>query len=400
MAELLDKLPIVEPTSDTKIVVLHIITGLFTGGAEMMLYHLLSQTDREIFQPVVISLIDRGTLGDRIQELNVPLYTLELNIGKHSITIIPKLLKLVREIKPDVIQGWMYHGNLAAQFASFFGQGNVPVIWGIHHSINSLASEKKLTQLLIRLGAVTAHQVEQIVFVSSRSKLQHEKLGYPVAKSQIIPNGFNTDLFQPSSQARQDLRAELNLAANAIVIGSIARYHPMKDHANFLKAAAILLSKIPDVYDVHFVLIGTQIDRRNQTLAEIIETLGIESKIHLLGERRDIVRLLPGFDIMTSASAFGEAFPLVIGEAMACGIPCVVTDVGDSAGIVGDTGKIVPPQDAGALANAWQELIELDSAARKALGTTARAKIQQLFSLKAITAQYENLYRQTTSKAS
>ncbi|WP_052056001.1 glycosyltransferase [Myxosarcina sp. GI1] len=384
--------------NSTQIVVLHIITGLFTGGAEMMLYHLLSKTDRKQFQPVVISLMNKGTLGDRIEDLNIPLYTLKLDLGKPSLTVIPKLSKIIREIEPNVIQGWMYHGNLAAQFASFFAKGKISVFWGIHHSINSLASEKKLTQLLIRLGAVTARQVEKIIFVSSQSKLQHEKLGYPVNKSSVIPNGFDTNLFQPSNYARQSLRSELNLAANAIIIGSIARYHPMKDHANFLKAAALLLSKISDRDDVHFVLIGTQVDEWNQTLVKLIKTLKLETRTHLLGERQDISQLTPGFDLMTSSSAFGEAFPLIIGEAMSCAIPCVVTDVGDSAQIVGNTGKVVPPKDAEALATAWQELILLPPSEKQALGKAAREKIQQLFSLQAIVSQYENLYYRATSK--
>ena len=400
MPKLLDKLPKIEHRSGTKIVILHIITGLFTGGAEMMLYHLLSKTDRQKFDPIVISLMNKGTLGDRIQDLQVPLYTLELDMGKPSLTVIPKLLRLVREIKPNLIQGWMYHGNLAAQCASFFSRGEIPIIWGIHHSINSLALEKKLTQLLIRIGAVTASNTKQIIYVSSQSKLQHEKIGYPVDKSQVIPNGFDTNLFQPSESARQSLRSEFNLATDSIVIGSIARYHPMKDHANFLQAANLLLTDISNKYDIHFVLIGTQIDRHNQTLAKIIQTLGINSRIHLLGERQDIAKLISGFDIMTSASAYGEAFSLVIGEAMACAVPCVVTDVGDSAWMVGDTGKIVPPKDSEALAKAWQELIVLNSEEKQVLGTNARAKIQQLFSLPTIVSQYEDLYKQIVGKVS
>jgi glycosyltransferase involved in cell wall biosynthesis len=376
-----------------KTVILHIITGLYTGGAEIMLYNLLAKTNRQKYEPVVISLMDQGTLGEKIIQLGVPVYTLGLDFGKPSFQAIIKLIKLVKQIQPQLIQGWMYHGNFAAQSVKFLTGIKIPIIWGIHHSINSLASEKKLTQFLIKLGVITSSKVESIIFVSSQSKLQHEKLGYSPAKSVVIPNGFDLDLFQPSQTARICLRKELNLAADTIIIGSIARYHPMKDHANFLQAAALLLAKVPNV-NVHFVLVGTGIDRNNQTLNNLINNLALKNQVHLLGERRDIQNITPGFDIMTSASAYGEAFPLVIGEAMSCGVPCVVTDVGDSAWLVGEIGKIVPPKDAQALANAWQELIGLSQSERKTLGQAARVKIQQLFSLEAIVSQYENLYEQ------
>ena len=377
-------------------VLLHIITGLSTGGAERMLYNLLSKTDRLRFEPIVISLMDHGTLGDRIQqELEIPVYTLNLKRGLPTPAAILHLTSLVNRLKPDLIQGWMYHGNLAAQLASVVCIPKIPVVWSIHHSINSLASEKRMTQNIIRFSSIISKSSAQIAFVSQKSKFQHQALGYCSENSCVIPNGFDTSLFLPSVQARGSVREELGLPENSFLIGLIARYHPMKDHANFLRAAAKLLKDFPEV---NFILAGSEVNQANQTLSQLIDKLGIANQTRLLGERNDIPRLTAALDLLTSASAYGEAFPLVVGEAMACGVPCVVTDVGDSAMLVGNTGRVVPLRNSEALANAWKELINLGTDGRQALGKAARAKILESFSLESVVAQYERLYESVLAK--
>ena len=369
--------------------ILFISTGLGTGGAEIMLYQLLSRINRTKFEPVVLSLMGRDTYGKFIETLDIPVHTLEIDPGKLPLDKIGKLTKIINQQQPDLIQGWMYHGNLAAQFSSLITRKKIPVLWSIHHSLHSLGSEKLLTQVLIRLGGLTAKLVSKIAFVSQKSREQHQKLGYPAENSCSIPNGFDISSFKPSSASRKQFRQELGLAPESILIGSIARYHPMKDHANFLKAARILLTEFPDT---NFLLVGTDVDRQNPSLTNLIAELNIGDRIHLLGERRDIPKIVPALDIMTSSSAFGEAFPLVIGEAMSCGVPCVVTDIGDSASIVGDTGKVVSPKNPQALANGWKKLILLGAEGRKALGVKARQKVIEHYSLDTVVAQYENLY--------
>ena len=371
--------------------ILYITTGLSTGGAEMMLYNLLAKLDRHKFEPIVISLMDKGRFGEAIEKLNIPVYTLGMNTGIPTIQTTKKLIQAINKIQPDLIQGWMYHGNIAAQFVSFISRQKIPVLWSIHHSLHSLSSEKLLTQALIKLGGLTAKFVKQVTFVSEKSKLQHENLGYSAHNSCIIPNGFNTSLFQPSPQIREQFRQELELPKDALLIGSIARYHPMKDHDNLLRAAKLLLSNYPEAY---FILVGTDVDKENNTLTNLITELDISDRVYLLGERRDIPKITPALDILTSSSAFGEAFPLVLGEAMACAIPCVATDLGDSAWIIGDTGKVVPIKNPKALATAWQELISLGTEGRKILGEAARNRIIDRFSLDSIVAQYEHLYQQ------
>jgi glycosyltransferase involved in cell wall biosynthesis len=368
---------------------LYLVTCISIGGAELMLYKLLSRLNRERFTPVVVSLIDdRDSVADRIEALGIPVYTIGMQPGLPTPQAIWRLVRTVRQLQPDLIQGRMYHGSLAAQLISAWVQPRIPILWSIHHSINALATEKKMTQAIIRLGAHISRFATQIIFVSQNSQQQHEALGYRHDKSCYIPNGCDTSLFQPSVAARSSVRTELNLPAEAVLIGLIARYHPLKDHANFLRAAALLLKTSPTL---QFVLIGSGVDATNQPLNQLIQDLGIGAHLHLLGERHDLPRLTAALDIATLSSC-GEAFPNVLVEAMACEVPCVTTDVGDAALIVGQTGQIVPPQNAAALATAWQTLLALTTAERAALGQAARARVRELFSLESVVAQHERLY--------
>lgn len=373
----------------SKIIIVHIITSLSSGGAQMMLYNLLSKTNRDKFEPVVISMMDRGIFADRIAAFDIPIYTLGMKAGPPTLNSLWQLRDLLYQLKPHVIQSWMYHANIFAQLACLLSLTNIPVVWGIHHSIASLSSEKKLTIALIKLGAFLSTLIAKIVFVSQSSQKQHETLGYAPQKSQVIPNGFDTDLFRSSPDIKSSVRSELGLPANALTIGLVGRYHPMKDHANFLRAAALLQEQHPET---HYLIIGSGADNHNSTLVAQVKELKLEDRVHLLGQRDDIFRLTASLDICSLSSAYGEAFPLVIGEAMSCEVPCVVTDVGDSAWIVGDTGRVVPPKNPQALASAWQELIELDRHSRQELGKTARKRVIDDFSLEYIVSEYEKLY--------
>ncbi|RCJ37353.1 glycoside hydrolase [Nostoc minutum NIES-26] len=374
----------------SRISIVYISTGLSTGGAQIILYRILSQINQENFSPVVISLMGSEKLGEQIEALGIPVY----NIGMKPGTLptpanIWRLIHIVRKLKPNLIQGWMYHGNLAAQLASYLSFTKIPVFWSIHSSIYSLTLPKKMTASVIKLCAGISQIPKKIIYVSQIGKSQHEKIGYYNQNGCVIPNGTDTSVFIPSVEARLTVRKELGLSENTFLIGLICRYHPMKDHANFLQAAAILLKNYPDT---NFLLIGTEVTLENQVLYRLIQELGIIDRVHLLGERTDIPRLTATLDIASSSSAYGEGWPLILGEAMSCGVPCVVTDVGDSGWIVGDTGRVVPPRNSEALANAWQELLTLDSEQRQKLGMSARQRVIENFSLEAVVNQYEAIY--------
>ncbi|MGB7251805.1 MAG: glycosyltransferase [Phormidesmis sp.] len=379
--------------------VIHLITGLDTGGAETMLYKLLSarppDQGENAYQPVVISLMDKGTLGPQIESLGVPVYTVNMEQGKPTIQALYKLIRYVRKLQPDLIQGWMYHGNLASQIASIAPFKSVLTLWNIRNCVYTLADEKPGTAKVITLSARLSRLPASIIYNSKTSVVQHEALGYTPDKTVVIPNGFNTESLRPSPAAYRSVRDELNLESETRLIGRIGRYHAIKDHATFLQAAKQLLAQWPDV---HFVMAGPGVDWDNLALVEQIRRLEMSDRIHLLGDRRDIPRLTAALDISCSSSSHGEAFPNVIGEAMSCCVPCVVTDVGDSAWIVGETGKVVPPAQPTALAQALQDLLEAGPVSRRRLGETARQTVIDLFSLDAIAAQYLNLYRQVINK--
>jgi glycosyltransferase involved in cell wall biosynthesis len=393
----------IQPNS-RKIKLLHIITGLSTGGVEMKLFNLLSRMKRgaaapaagDRFESVIISLMNTDTMiGHRIEELGIPIYSLGMKVGMLPTPItVWRLINLVRKIQPDLIHGWMYHGILATEVAKIFSTSKF-TIWEIQTTIYSLQNEKKMSAIIIKICALLSKLPARIIFVSQTSKLQHEALGFYTKNNCLLPNGFDTSLFKPSIESKLDVRQELGLSEDTLLIGLFCRYHPMKDHANCLQAAALLLKDYPDI---HFLLVGTEVDRDNQTLNQLIQELGISKQIHLLGERSDIPRLSAALDIASSSSAYGEAFPMVIGEAMSCGIPCVVTDVGDSARIVDNTGYVVPPRDPQALAQAWQKMIELGSEGRNSLGEAARKRIIENFGLDFVVSQYENLYESVLSQ--
>jgi glycosyltransferase involved in cell wall biosynthesis len=383
------------PADSGQIKILHIINDLSVGGAEMMLYKLLSGINRERFDPAVISLIDRGKLRESIEGLGIPVYTAGMKPGIPTPASILRLIRLTRRLKPDLIQGWMYHSCLAGQLAKTFAARTAPLLWGIHCSDMCATTEKKMTLAMVRICAPLSRRPDRIVFVSQSSRSQHENFGYNIEKSCVLPNGIDTRLFAPSAAARLSVRCELGLPGDAFLIGLVGRYHPMKDHNSFLQAAALLLKDYPQL---HFLLIGRGVNSENRILQGAIRELGLPEQIHLLGERSDTPRLGAALDIFTLSSSYGESFPNVIGEAMACAVPCVVTDVGDAAWIIGDTGRVVPRRDPHALAAGWRELIALGEEERQALGRAARLRVMEHFPLESVVAQYEALYEKALAE--
>jgi glycosyltransferase involved in cell wall biosynthesis len=236
---------------------------------------------------------------------------------------------------------------------------------------------------------------EMVIINSLAGRRFHERIGYHPRRWEYIPNGYDTQLMRPDETARSRLRAALGIDASAIVIGMPARYHPMKDHAGFLAAARQAAAR-PDIV---FVLLGTGIEPGNPDLVRAIEAQGLMPRLRLLGERADMSAVYPALDIATLSSAFGEGFPNVLAEAMACGVPCVATDSGDSAEILGECGVIVPPRDPPALAEGWQRMIALGPDGRRALGARARARIVENYDLDRVVPRFETLSSEIASAA-
>lgn len=361
---------------------LFVITALGSGGAEMMLTQLITNLDRTRFAPEVITLIPGGKHTDILRAAGIPVHDLGMVAGKPSLSSLLKLRRLTKQIAPDLLVGWMYHGNLAATLASWIGH-RAPVIWNVRQSLYDLAYEKRGSAMVIKALAHLAFNPQHILYNSQISARQHEAIGYDATKTILVPNGFNTDAFKPDAAARASVRQELGLPPDAILIGRFGRNSAMKDYPTFIEAMKLLPN-------AHAIIAGVG-------TSELKSTVTGHSSFVILDERHDLPRLTAALDIACSSSAFGEGFPNVVAEAMCSGIPCVVTDVGDSAWLLQDAGKIVPPDDPKALAAALNELISLPSHERHALGQRGRQRILDQFSLPAVVSQFESLLLSTSS---
>lgn len=367
--------------------VVHIITGLSTGGAEQALFNLLDGGLAECFCNHVISLSSEGKIGSQTRNLGVPVSALGMRSGRPSLSGLRKLRRVIREIRPDLIQGWMYHGNLAATLARTLAPAHPALAWNVRHSLYDLAHEKPMTRQVIRANRIFSFSSEVLLYNSQLSRKQHEAFGFFSMNGRVVPNGINVQRFCFSSDARKRVRSELGISAEVQVVGHVARLHPMKGHPAFLRAAAGLALRYPEL---HFLLSGRDVSLKDNALGQLIPAQ-VRERFHLLGERSDVPDLMCAMDIFCQSS-WSEAFPNVLGEAMASGVPCVATDVGDSAAIIGDTGVVVPPRDESALVDGIEGLLMMSSDERRVLGANARARIEANYTLGMIVEQYTALY--------
>ena len=368
----------------------HIITGTDTGGAEMMLSKLAAQHDRSQFEIEVISLLPIGAVGERIAALGVPVRTASMSRGVPSPIALRVVTGHLKRFRPDIVQTWMYHADLIGGLAA--KQAGVRVItWNIRKSTLDRQLSKRSTRAVVRVCALLSHRIpHRIVCCSQVAQTLHQSLGYDTTRMEIIPNGFDLSQFKPDLAARTSVRAELGLEPDTPLIGLAARYHPQKDHATFVWAAKKLHRKLPQV---HFALCGEGVTAANAELMQIIEEAELKDYLHLMGRRSDMPRITAAFDIAASSSSFGEAFPNVLGEAMACGVPCTATNVGDSGYIIGETGICVPCEQPEALADAWYTLFAESPEKKAERSTAARCRVRECFNLPDIAQRYESLYQ-------
>jgi glycosyltransferase involved in cell wall biosynthesis len=375
--------------------ILHIIIGLSRGGAEMMLMRLLeAHRGNAAYQHEVISLTTMGVYGDGLKAMGVPVHAL----GLRGVLGFPRVLcavrRLIRQIQPDLVQTWMYHADLLGGLAAKMA-GRVPVIWGIH-SLDLKRSGSRQTQGVQKLCAWSSSWLpSRIICVAEASRLVHVALGYDAERFTVIPNGFDTDPLPISAEAVASLRTELGVEAGQVLIGCVGRFNPAKDHRNFVEAAA-RVAKCRS--DVRFLMVGAGLDKDNAVLASWLAMTGCAERFILLGERSDIPRLLAAMDVFCSSSRT-EAFPLVVGEAMVMARPSVVTDVGDTALLVGDTARIVAREDPQALAQGLFDLLALSTEDRAALGCQAQIRVKREFSMKRACERTEAVYAQLVAQA-
>jgi len=355
----------------------------------MSLYRLLSGLSADL-SPYVISLSNRGTIGKRIQDLGVPVETLGMKSGMPSPLMIFRLVQKLKKLKPDLVHTWMYHADLIGGISARLA-GVPAVTWGIRHS-NLSPNRNKLSTLVVVKACswLSRHIPDRILCCSKTARDIHVGVGYSAEKFSIIPNGIDISQYVPDAFSYKSVREELGLSVDSHLIGLISRFDSQKNHEGFIRAAGLLHARRPGV---HFLLAGRGVDVENSELVGWIREQEVREVCHLLGQREDIPRLMSALDILTSNS-WGEAFPNVVVEAMACCTPCVVTDVGDSAYIVGDTGKVVLPGDDAALVSAWETLLSLTNNVRIELGEKARERVAKNFELDEVVKQYQLFYEE------
>ena len=370
--------------------VLHTITGLNVGGAEFMLARFLGGLDLSVYPSTVLSLLPPGKVAPRVEQAGARVLTLDMVMARPRPSDIVRLVRSVRKAAPDLIHGWMYHGNLAASLGAMLSLSFPPVIWSIHHTVDDIANEKPMMRRTISLLARLSSRTVAISYCSKIAADQHEKLGFDSRRRAVIPNGIDCNAFAPLPGRGTALRAMIGLPPERLVIGNVARFHPMKDQVSLVNAIGKLVS---DGFDVQGVFLGE--GHEDGPVRQTARELGIDERITTPGVRDDVAELLPGFDVVVQSSAWGEAFSLSLGEAMACGVPAVSTDVGDSGWMIGTTGVVVPPRDAAALAAGIAKILTLQPEERRALGQRARERVIENFSLPIYVQRHLDLYHRS-----
>jgi glycosyltransferase involved in cell wall biosynthesis len=386
--------PLAAPPVPVPIKVLHIITGLSTGGAEAMLVKVLSALPKSDVENTVVALGARGPMADKIEALGIPLICLNASRALGGLLSAPRslahLICLLRSHRPDAVQCWMYHANLFGGIAARLA-GRIPVVWGLRQSDLDPARTKATTRLIARLGARLSRALPtRILACADAVRRVHVAMGYDDGRMAVIPNGFDTDVFRPDPDARRRVRHERGIADSALVVGLPARFDPQKDHATFLAAAARVLAAQPDTV---FVLCGEGMTLANAALTRLIGDAGLPATaLRLLGERRDMPAVMASLDVIVSSSAFGEGFPNVLGEGMAAGAIPVATDSGDSQAIVDGIGTVVPPRDPVALAHAIGNVLQLTPDERKRRIDAGRERVMRDYAIGIVARRYLALW--------
>jgi len=369
-----------------KLRVCHLITDVeLGGGAERALANLLAGLDPARFESDIVTLVEPGELSQPLVAPGIAVSSLGMSRGRPTFAGLGKLVRHLRRTKPDILQTWLYHADLAGTVAAALARPR-RLIWNVRCSDMTQTPGDRSTRWVLRALARLSGRPDAVVVNSPQGRLFHEHVGYHPKAWVDIPNGVDIRRFRPRPAERAQLRARFGIDPQVKVVGRVARFHPMKDCETLLRAAQEF-SRLRG--DVRFVLCGFGLDRGNKELMRLISELGIEQRVTLIGGRSDIEDIYPMFDVFAFTSAYGEGFPNVLIEAMACGVPCAATDVGAAREIVADTGAVVPARDYRALARGFETLFAADPAG---LGARARERTVAEYSVEGMCARYAALY--------
>jgi glycosyltransferase involved in cell wall biosynthesis len=369
--------------------VCHIIIALNQlGGAERMLLRLLLADSASTSQHMVLVLRHAGVWGKQLQAAGVTVHAL----GMTSVWDLPRVLyqlkKLMVLFNPDIVQTWMYHadllGGLAARFAGYKN-----IVWGIRRTSLSLSDSKGTLLTMILCALLSRWIPKKIISVAEAGRQAHVKVGYDAKRMVVIPNGFDFKNLVATLEQRAALRNICQFSDDDVVVGCVGRFHPAKGHDNFVKAAAIL---VQSNLKMKFLLVGQGCDTNNTKLIDWLKEFNLQNRFVLLGERIDVPVCLAAMNIFCMPSRT-EGFPNALGEAMALGLPCVATNVGDTAVLAGNTVKLIPARNAQALAHGLLEVIALSEEQRSLMGQRAKEHVITEFSIEQACKRYDAVYR-------
>jgi glycosyltransferase involved in cell wall biosynthesis len=375
-------------TGHRPIVIAHVITGLGVGGAEKQLAQMVLAMGLPAARHVVFSLTTVGETGRQLLDAGIDVRAIGLSSGRPDPTAVLRLRAALREVAPDVVQTWLYHGDLIGGIAA--RTVGLPVVWNVRMSAMAAQETKRHTRAAARVSALLSRVVPHAIVCNSQSAVDdHAALGFDRKRMSIISNGVDSQRFHRDESARRALRVELAVDEATPLVGLVGRFDPQKDHRTFLEAMALVAAHRPDA---HVVLCGQGLDGVDSLVSEIAGGCFDRKNIHALGARIDVERITAALDVSVSSSAYGESFPNAVAEAMACEVPVVVTDLPGSVALVDGIGSVVPTRDPAALAQAIEAALELDSPTRASLGARARARIVEQFDVQVSCDQYRDLY--------
>lgn len=370
--------------------IIHIITSLKVGGAEIMLKRLLEFDPMAISNTEVVSLTALGVIGESLRAQGVKVHALNLSPSIFNIPIgIGKLVTIIRGYQPEIIQTWMYHADLMGGLSAYLA-GYKNIAWGIHHTSLSFGDSLK-TRIVMKVCAVLSRWIpKKIICVANAARQTHIAAGYEASRMMVIPNGFDFSVLTSTERKRAAIRQTCYFSESDIVIGCVGRFHSVKGHDNLIKAAKTVTKQYSTV---RFLLVGRDCDYNNAKLMHSIYDNGVQECFVLLGERNDVPDCLASMDIYCMPSRT-EGFPLGLGEAMAMGLPCVATNVGDTTVLVGETAILVPPQNSQALAHGLLELIAMSEKQREKIGERAKERVMREFTIEKTHTLFKEVYKE------
>ncbi len=368
--------------------ILHIIVSLEVGGAEKALQRLALAQKSSGDDPIIVAL----TGGILLQSLRREgLDVRVLGSGRWSYLLAPlRFGKLVRQLRPQVLHAWMWH----AMYLSLFAPREIPRVWAVRQSNHALRGRPFL-RILLKILASVSPRVNALVYNSKAGLRWYSQLGFSTANASVISNGFNFDVFVPSSERREKFRREWGVPSTSLVVGHVSRFHSDKGIDFLFRAFRDVLTEFPSS---KLVMIGKGYSLEHPSFREMAERFGLLDSMVALGPCERVAELLPAMDVFCLSSIRHEGFPNVVGEAMACAIPCVATDLGDTRELISDCGAVVPPSQAEPLAKALKAILAMSAEERQSLGERARQSVLSRFSLERMVGSYRELYGRVISR--